>query len=186
VLVDLEGHGREEVVGGADLSRSVGWFTMLAPVRLDVGGVDPVAVRAGGPAVDALVRRIRDLVRALPDGGIGYGLLRHLNPETAARLTGPDVAHPQVLFNYLGRFDGSELGGDWAPAPEVDVFGGGADPGMPLSRPIELNAVTVDGAGGPELRATWSWPEGVLTEPDVRDLADRWRAMVEGLVRRAA
>jgi non-ribosomal peptide synthase protein (TIGR01720 family) len=185
VLVDLEGHGREEVVGDADLSRSVGWFTSLCPVRLDAAGIDLGGVRAGGRAVDDIVARTQDRLRALPDGGIGYGMLRYLDPEAGARLAALG-ARPQVLFNYLGRFDATDLGGDWASAPEVDVFGGGADPQMPLSRPIELNAVTVDGPDGPELRATWSWAEGVLTEPEVRDLAERWQAMVEGLVARAS
>ena len=184
VLVDLEGHGREEAVGDVDLSRSVGWFTSLCPVRLDAGGVDLAAVRDGGSAVDDLVARTQDRLRALPDGGIGYGMLRYLDEDAGARLAAHGV-RPQVLFNYLGRFDASELGGDWAPAPEVDVFGGGADPQMPLSRPIELNAVTVDGPDGPELRATWSWAEGVLTEPEVRDLADRWVSMLRGLVARS-
>jgi hypothetical protein len=64
------------------------------------------------------------------------------------------------------------------------VFGGGADPRMPLSRPIEINAITLDGPDGPVLRATWSWPDGVLTEPDVRALADLWLAAVAGLVAR--
>ena len=180
VLVDLEGHGREEVVGGADLSRTVGWFTSLCPVRLDAPGLDWRAFRAGGPEVDRLVAHTQQLLRALPDGGIGYGMLRHLNRESAPELAA--APRPQVLFNYLGRFDGAGIGADWGPAPEVDVFGGGTDPGMPLSRPIELNAVTVDGPDGPELRATWSWPEGVLTEPDVRALADRWVAALEALV----
>jgi amino acid adenylation domain-containing protein/non-ribosomal peptide synthase protein (TIGR01720 family) len=190
VLVDLEGHGREEIVGGADLSRTVGWFTSLCPVRLDAPGLDWAAVRDGGPEVDRLVARTQERLRSLPDGGIGYGMLRYLD---AGDVGGPDDARrrlaaaprPQVLFNYLGRFDGAAPAGDWGPAPEVDVFGGGADPHMPLSRPLEVNAVTVDGPGGPELRATWSWPDGVLTEEAVRALADRWLAAVAGLVARA-
>jgi non-ribosomal peptide synthase protein (TIGR01720 family) len=81
-----------------------------------------------------------------------------------------------VLFNYLGRFGDAVDGGGsgWRPAPEVPTFGGGADPRMPLSRPIEINALAVDLGAGPELRATWSWPDGVLTEADVRPVADRW------------
>jgi amino acid adenylation domain-containing protein/non-ribosomal peptide synthase protein (TIGR01720 family) len=190
VLVDLEGHGREEIVGGADLSRTVGWFTSLCPVRLDAPGLDWAAVRDGGPEVDRLVERTQERLRSLPDGGIGYGMLRYLDagdagaPDDARRRLAA-APRPQVLFNYLGRFDGAVPGGDWGPAPEVDVFGGGADPRMPLSRPLEVNAVTVDGPGGPELRATWSWPDGVLTEEAVRALADRWLVAVEGLVTRA-
>ena len=35
--IDLEGHGREEeLVGGVDLSRTVGWFTSVYPVVLEL------------------------------------------------------------------------------------------------------------------------------------------------------
>jgi hypothetical protein len=36
VLVDVEGHGREEIVEGCDVSRTVGWFTTIFPVLLEV------------------------------------------------------------------------------------------------------------------------------------------------------
>ncbi|HMG42404.1 MAG TPA: amino acid adenylation domain-containing protein, partial [Acidimicrobiales bacterium] len=177
VLVELEGHGREEVVGAADLSRTAGWFTSLTPVRLDPG-------EPGDDAdLDRLVARTQERLRSLPDGGIGYGILRYLHADTAPRLAA--LPRPQVLFNYLGRFgaDIDDGGSGWRPAPEAGVFGGGADPRMPLSRPLEINALAVDAGAGPELRATWSWPDGVLTEPEVQVLADRWVAVLTALVR---
>jgi amino acid adenylation domain-containing protein/non-ribosomal peptide synthase protein (TIGR01720 family) len=182
VLVELEGHGREEVVGNADLSRTVGWFTSLTPVRLDLPSTGSTDVD-----VDQLVAHTQQRLRALPDGGIGYGMLRYLDDATSAVLA--ELPKPQILFNYLGRMGGpGDDGSGWRPAPEAGVFGGGADPAMPLSRPIEINAVTIEGADGKpaELRATWSWPDGVLTEPEVRRLADRWRSTLDALVERAA
>ena len=38
VGIDLEGHGREDLLDGVDLSRTVGWFTTVYPVVLDVPG----------------------------------------------------------------------------------------------------------------------------------------------------
>ncbi|MGJ3561517.1 condensation domain-containing protein [Streptomyces sp. INA 01156] len=70
VLLDVEGHGREDVLAGADVSRTVGWFTSLFPVRL----------HSGTDGVDAAVKRVKEQLRAVPDNGIGYGLLRHLDP----------------------------------------------------------------------------------------------------------
>ena len=136
--------------------------------------------------LDALVARTQERLRSLPDGGIGHGILRHLHPEASPRLA--QRPRPQVLFNYLGRFgDAIDDGGSgWRPAPEVAVFGGGADPRMPLSRPVEVNALAVDLGAGPELRATWSWPAGVLTEPEVRAVADQWVAVLAALVRRSS
>ncbi|HYO54957.1 non-ribosomal peptide synthetase [Archangium sp.] len=93
VLVDVEGHGREELFDGVDLSRTVGWFTCVAPVLLP----------AGGSAGESL-RAVRDSLRRLPHNGIGRGLLEWLGPpEVARRLQAQPSA--QVVFNYLGQFD---------------------------------------------------------------------------------
>ena len=86
VLLDLEGHGREEIFADVDLSRTVGWFTSLFPVRLDPGALDLDEALAGGPALGRALKLIKEQLRALPDNGLGYGLLRYLNPQTASQL----------------------------------------------------------------------------------------------------
>ncbi len=181
VLLDLEGHGREEFADGVDLSRTVGWFTSLFPVRLDPGHLDLGDVRSGGPAAGDALKRIKEQLRALPDNGLGYGLLRHLNPDTAAVLAGG--TRPQISFNYLGRFDapqGTDVP-DWTADPLADVLSGGADAAMPLAHALEVNAVTRDTPDGPRLEAVWSWPDGVLAEHDVRVLADAWFDALDAL-----
>ena len=97
-LVDLEGHGREELFPEIDLSRTVGWFTTVFPVLLRGA--------TGDPAGDAL-KSIKDQLRAIPRRGIGYGLLRYADKESALgrRLKTQPVA--QISFNYLGQFDQS-------------------------------------------------------------------------------
>ncbi|WP_033018482.1 condensation domain-containing protein, partial [Streptomyces rimosus] len=98
LVLDLEGHGREEqVVAGADLSRTVGWFTSLFPVRLDLEGVDVEDAFRGGAAAGVALKRVKEQLRAIPDHGIGYGLLRHLNPETEEALASAPA--PQIGFN---------------------------------------------------------------------------------------
>ena len=116
----------------------------------------------------------------MPDNGLGYGLLRYLNPQTASRLAG--YAAPQIGFNYLGRFAaGGEA--DWGAASEAVRLGGGD---MPLAHGIEINAFTLDGAEGAKLSATWSWAPALLAQADVRDLAHGWFRALEALVRHAA
>ncbi|MFB7650291.1 condensation domain-containing protein, partial [Streptomyces sp. NPDC056084] len=100
VLVDLEGHGREELAG-ADLSRTVGWFTSIHPVHLEPPAVAWDAVASGGPGVGGAVKRVKEQLRRIPDNGLGYGLLRHLNSKTSAELA--SFTSPQIAFNYLGR-----------------------------------------------------------------------------------
>jgi non-ribosomal peptide synthase protein (TIGR01720 family) len=130
------------------------------------------------------LKQIKEQLRALPDNGLGYGLLRHLNLETSATLG--RHAGPQIGFNYLGRFGTAEAGAqDWAPAPEAGALGGGADAQMPLRHAIDLNALTFDRAEGPELSATWSWAGELFSEEQIRDLAQRWFQVLEGLVSHA-
>ncbi len=182
VLVDLEGHGREEeLAGDADLSRTVGWFTSVVPVRLDPGESGPAAL-GGGPALDAAVARVRDHLTALPAAGIGHGLLRRLNPATGPLLA--ELAEPQIEFNYMGRFD-RPAAADWSYAAEEDAADLDADAGMPMSHALTLNALTEDRPEGPELSAHWAYAAGLLTEDAVRELAETWFRALEAVVRRA-
>ncbi|MEZ7154950.1 non-ribosomal peptide synthase/polyketide synthase [Streptomyces sp. MAD19A] len=179
VLLELESHGRDEdAVPGADLSRTVGWFTSSYPVRLDPGTIRPDVLRDGGPAVDTALKRVKEQLRAVPGRGLGFGLLRHLNPKTGAVLA--RLSQPQIKFNYLGRFSAGESG-DWGPAPGAAGIGGGRDAGMPLRHVVEVNAMTRDGEHGAELMASWSWAGGVLDEDAVQELADAWFAALRAL-----
>ncbi|MFA1551824.1 condensation domain-containing protein, partial [Actinomadura chokoriensis] len=179
VLIDLEGHGREEIVPGVDLSRTVGWFTSIYPVRLDAGWVDPADVREGGQAVGTALKRVKEQLREIPDNGIGYGLLRRLNPATGAGL----AACPQIAFNYLGRATAPEAT-DWGPADQADgeALGTGQDGALGLVHAVEVNAHTRDLPGGPELSATWTWAGGLFDAAAIEDLAGRWFAALRGLV----
>ncbi|EWM19535.1 linear gramicidin synthetase LgrC [Kutzneria sp. 744] len=100
VLVDLEGHGREQLFDDVDLSRTVGWFTSIFPVELAASG-----------GWDTILKSIKESLRAIPRRGVGYGALRHLTGSAPA-------IDPEISFNYLGQFtdDGS--------------IGGSADPGQ--------------------------------------------------------
>src|SRR5207237_7037900 len=98
VVIELEGHGREELFPGVNLSRTVGWFTNLYPVALDPG-------KAGLTNPARALKTIKEQLRQIPDQGMGYGLLRYLNDSTAAKLKSQPV--PQIGFNYLGRIAGA-------------------------------------------------------------------------------
>ncbi|MFB6721417.1 amino acid adenylation domain-containing protein [Kribbella sp. NPDC056345] len=175
VLVDIEGHGREaELAGDADLSRTVGWFTSVVPVRLDPAGQD----------VEVALGRVRDQLAALPTAGIGHGLLRHLNPKTAPVLA--ELGEPQIEFNYMGRFDLPEAA-DWSPAPAAEDSAAelDADPDMPMSHALTVNALTADRPDGPELIAEWAYASELLTDDAVRDLAETWFRALETVVQLA-
>jgi len=115
VLVEVERHGREQLVPEMDIARTVGWFTSAHPVH----------VRAGG------------LIPRLPDNGIGYGLLRYLRGAEGLGAT------PRIGFNYLGELGGTDA--DWRPAAENAVVGRGADDAMPLEHALAVDAHSAGG-----------------------------------------
>ncbi|WP_413116667.1 amino acid adenylation domain-containing protein [Streptomyces sp. CY1] len=185
LLLDLEGHGREEhLVRGADLSRTVGWFTNLYPVRLETGAADLAEAFAGGRSAGDILKRVKEQLRAVPDKGMGYGLVRHLNLATAEGFDG--LRDPQVAFNYLGRFSTAAAGqnADWTPLIGIDGVAGDP-PHLPLAHALELNARTHDGPQGSQLVAYWSWAAGILDEDEVRELADLWFRALQALVAHA-
>ena len=182
---DLEGHGREAaavegLIDGADLSRTVGWFTSLFPLRLDAADFDLDQALAGGKALERALKSVKEQLRRVPDQGIGYGLLRHLDPSARAELAA--LAPPSLGFNDRGRFAGAGAvadgagrdDADWNPVGEDGGFGGGGDAEQALAHPLELNALVRDEADGPRLYANWNWAGELLDHAAVAAFADAW------------
>nr|WP_155924947.1 non-ribosomal peptide synthetase [Mycolicibacterium sp. CBMA 234] len=184
VVIDAEGHGRIEELGGVgeqniDLSRTVGWFTTKYPVPLAIGGLDWDRVVAGDAALGAAIKDAKEQLRALPEG-LSYGVLRYLNDGVDL-----DGADPAIGFNYLGRMGagGGHVSGDiWEIREDGwKVTGAAAAVPMPLMHTVELNAGTVDTAVGPRLRAGWTWARSALDEEQVRRLSELWFDALTGI-----
>ncbi|WP_405389998.1 amino acid adenylation domain-containing protein [Streptomyces sp. NBC_01102] len=194
VLVDVERHGRQIPQGEElDISRTVGWFTSLAPVRLDLGPVPWGRVLTDPAALHKALNRVRETLRQMPDEGVGYGLLRHLNPHTRDTLAA--LGSPQFGFNYLGRTEVAGEPGDGTPPQSADDWTMsadgevlrqlGGDPEMPATHSLSLNVLVQDGPGGPRLVANWTWPRRLLSEDAVRTLAEGWFRALTALAEHA-
>ncbi|HEY4458904.1 MAG TPA: amino acid adenylation domain-containing protein [Pseudonocardiaceae bacterium] len=165
VLVELESHGRDEAPDDYDLSRTVGWFTSVHPVLLDLGPDDP-----GDPGT--VLKRIKQQQRVVPHNGIGHGLLRHLAADPAA---GGD--RPQVAFNYLGQFDGSfQPAGWWEPAPEP--AGPMHDPDEPRENLLDVTAAV----SGGRLEVAWGYSTTVHRQETVEALAASFLTRLRELI----
>ncbi|HEX7238924.1 MAG TPA: amino acid adenylation domain-containing protein, partial [Longimicrobiaceae bacterium] len=160
LLVELEGHGREPLFPGVDLSRTVGWFTAIFPVRLEV---DPGA----GPG--EAIRAVKERLRAVPGKGIGYGVLRYLSgdAETVARL----AARPEVSFNYHGRLDSP-----FEAAPE------GAGPTRHPAAPRRYLLDVVGRVAGGRLEVRWHYAADVHDRATVERLAERYLEALRELI----
>ncbi|MFD4181841.1 amino acid adenylation domain-containing protein, partial [Rhodococcus sp. NPDC058514] len=186
-VVNLEGHGREDhVIAGADLSRTMGWFTTIFPVRLDLSDIDLDDAFAGGRGAGAAVKSVKERLLSIPDHGIGFGMLRYLG-EHAEELRA--LPTPQISFNYLGRMtEGSgtlDPGTGWTPVTDTDLDDAPSKQ-MPVASALDINALTLGSADGPRLRVTWSFPTQVLRALEVRELADLWTEALTALARHAA
>ncbi|WP_405735166.1 amino acid adenylation domain-containing protein [Streptomyces sp. NBC_00028] len=187
LLVDVEAHGREPLAEGMDVSRTVGWFTAVHPLLLDVSDLDLDDAAAGGACAGALVKRVKEQVQAVPGDGLGHGLLRWANPDTARVLA--DLPVPEIGFNYLGRF--AAAGPDDGPVRAWQTAGGAAmagtaDPDMPVAHALEAGAVVADTADGPLLTLTLSWPGGLLDESRAECLGRAWLELLEGVAAHTA
>ncbi|MBU2709127.1 non-ribosomal peptide synthase/polyketide synthase, partial [Zooshikella marina] len=97
IRIELEGHGREAINDEFDLNETVGWFTTTFPVVLQ---------RADGE-IDAQIKTVKEYLRAIPNKGLGYGVLRYLSRDNDLISTTEAL---DIVFNYLGQFDGDESG----------------------------------------------------------------------------
>ncbi|PHS10319.1 MAG: hypothetical protein COA88_02420 [Kordia sp.] len=98
-IINLEGHGREELFENIDITRTVGWFTAMYPVVL--GSENSFGI--GGT-----LKKIKDNLHKIPSKGIGYGMLRYFQDSWSSE----DLKNgtPQISFNYLGQFANGSSG----------------------------------------------------------------------------
>jgi amino acid adenylation domain-containing protein/non-ribosomal peptide synthase protein (TIGR01720 family) len=152
ILVDLERHGRDSGEDRLDVSRTVGWFTTVFPVRLAAHGDLPRAIK-----------NVKETVRRTPGNGAGHGLLRYLAaPELRARMTA--LPEAQIAFNYLGRFVPRR---DGLFATDIASMDLSTDETAPLSRLITIDAFAT--ADGLELR--WTYSEDIYRPETIERLA---------------
>ncbi|WP_137811337.1 non-ribosomal peptide synthetase, partial [Gordonia sp. GAMMA] len=183
VTILLEGHGRyeEALLRGTDprtvdLSRTVGWFTTIAPMAVDVRGDAVHTVKL------AKEERVGQL-----DNGIGYGLLRYGDTELSRRPL------PSIGFNYLGNVTGTGAGGENAsdvgetgmpflPDPAAPRLPGTVTGAMVVPNLLSINAGTAIGDSGREFVAGFTFPRGAIDTEAVDDLARRWDAELATIV----
>src|SRR5439155_27353700 len=158
VVVGVEGHGREDVLDGVDLSGTIGWFTTEFPVALTA----PPAAGWG-----ALLKSVKEYLRAVPRRGLSYGALRYLSPDGSPGSALRDDPQPAVSFNYHGQWD---VAADPAGLYRSWLAGIGPDSTPDSLRTSLLDVIGVVADGHLELG--WTYSSEVHDEATVRRLAD--------------
>jgi amino acid adenylation domain-containing protein/non-ribosomal peptide synthase protein (TIGR01720 family) len=157
LLVDLEGHGREDVFDDVDVSRTVGWFTSIFPVRLDLGDAD---------TPQAALRVVKEQLRRIPHRGFGYGILRYLcqKEELVTKLRSAQRAG--IRFNYLGQFDQVLTISDFF-RPAGESYGQLYDRDGERSHLLQVVGSVIGG----RLRMNWTYSENFHRRETVESLA---------------
>ncbi|WP_296265941.1 non-ribosomal peptide synthetase [Pseudomonas sp. UBA6562] len=166
ISVLMEGHGREPLSRELDLTRSVGWFTSLYPVKLT-----PAAT------LGASLRQIKEQLRAVPNNGLGYGALRYLGQAEVRQVLAAQPA-PRITFNYLGQLDGSFDQPDTLFQPVGEPRGQEQADTAPLGNWLTLNGQVYGG----ELLMDWQFSERQFDRATLQALADDYGQALAALI----
>jgi non-ribosomal peptide synthase protein (TIGR01720 family) len=168
LLVDLEGHGREDLLPELDLSRTVGWFTSTFPAVLHLPeGRDP----------GAALRAVKEQLRAIPRQGIGYGLLRYLAADESIAAQLRAVPQAAISFNYLGQFNQS-LSPVGAFALSDQLIGGSASAEQSRRYVLDIYG----SVHGGQLTVTLSYSSRLHRTQTIEMLANRYLAALREVV----
>jgi len=168
-VADVEGHGREAILDGVDVSRTIGWFTSIAPL----------ALRRPAPAgLGERLREVRQRAQAMPHHGMGFGILRYLNGRSGVADGLAALPTPQVSFLYMGQFD-QAFAVDSLFAPATESAGPPHDPAGERHHLIEINSIVSQG----RLRVSWTYSRHIHGEATLRRLAAAYMEALRGMLR---
>jgi len=168
ILIDLEAHGREDLFEAVDVSRTVGWFTSIFPVLLqDANSTEP------GDQLKA----IKEQLRAIPDRGIGYGILRYLSQDRKNCRQLKALPQAEIRFNYFGQLlQETVLGVSWQLNDRLQKFDRSPQGNRPYL--LDINAMIVEG----ELQITWTYCPKIHYSDTVKQLANHYQEALQGLI----
>ncbi|KPN13027.1 non-ribosomal peptide synthetase [Bacillus australimaris] len=161
ILITLEGHGREDVFEQMDLSRTIGWFTSSYPIFIPFIQTD----------VERQIKDVKETLRAVPQKGLGYGLLQYM---TESRLL--KKAAPQISFNYLGQLD--QIDGEAHLYIADERNGHVHDPKAERQHLIDVYGYVVSG----QLQMNFMINRELLQHEEVRQLPQRFKEKMNDIL----
>ncbi len=129
LLVMLESYGREEIIEGVNLSRTIGWFTSIYPVYLEKRD-----------SIENTLAEIKQNLKGVSSKGINYGIARYLNGNEAL-----NTLRPEISFNYLGQFDNMDKGKTALLLPCNENYGGSINQNNTHDYLIDFNGMVANG-----------------------------------------
>nr|AID65224.1 nonribosomal peptide synthetase [Cystobacter fuscus] len=155
----MEGHGRTpELMEDLDVTRTVGWFTCVYPLVLELAARDDVGHH---------IKQVKESLRLVPSQGVGHGALRSLQGPVRS------PHEPRISFNYLGQAGDGTWPAPFAPASES--AGTLQHPEAPRLFALDVLASVEDG----RLRVELSYDSLLFTQERMRALVEALRQQLE-------
>ena len=168
LLIDLEGHGREELFDDVDTSRTVGWFTTIFPVSLNLEESN----NHGN-----ILRSVKEQLRRIPNHGIGYGLLRYMKEDIEIAEKLRELPQAEISFNYLGQFD--QVLPEPSPfVPAKESMGSTVSPFGNRRYLLEINCGVIEG----QLQIVWTYSENIHRQVTIENLAKKYLDSLRELI----
>jgi non-ribosomal peptide synthase protein (TIGR01720 family) len=167
-LVEMDGHGREELFEGVDLSRTLGWFTSLFPVLLDLREAKGLGTG---------LKSVKEQLSRMPHRGINYGVLRYLSESAEIGEVLQALPPPQVSFNYVGQLD-AHLSASRLFGLASEPCGPHRDPCMLRNCLLDVNVHIVEG----QLHVTWTYSENLHRRSTVESVAQAFIEALQALI----
>jgi len=165
VLIDLEGHGREDIVGELDVSRTVGWFTTVYPALLSI---------ADDAALGDALKAVKEQLRAIPINGMSYGLLRYVAQDEAFIAQQPKA---QIMFNYLGQLD-TVMAADAPFVPSREATGLSCDPAGIRTHELAIVGTISEG----RMQLSWRYSRERYRKDTIESLAGNYARQLKALI----
>ena len=168
LLLDMEGHGRENIIESVNLSRTVGWFTSIFPVFLTLENLHHPG---------ECLKSIKEQLRQIPNRGFDYGIGYYLSSDLTIQSPLKNYPKAQVSFNYLGQFTSHQIGEiGWKLSQEST--GSIHSPLGQRSHLIAIHGIVVDG----QLDMEWQYSENFHHQTTIKNLAAAYRDSLESLI----
>ncbi|MDN4012927.1 amino acid adenylation domain-containing protein, partial [Chryseobacterium gambrini] len=155
----MEGHGREAMSTGLDISRTVGWFTTLYPFSLDISNNNQPALVS-----------VKDGLRGIPNKGIGYGILNYLGDSFSS------TNNPSIQFNYLGDFDDAIGHQFYYSSESIGISVSEENLGTDIL--LDVSGITISG----KMNLTIRYSSSVFHAATVQKLMDNYQSHLEKMI----
>ena len=167
MLIELEGQGRDNIFEDVDLSRTVGWFTTNFPVRLRLDSENP----------EEALKHVKEQLGAIPNNGLGYGLLRYLSGDEQAMCRLRGISPPEIGFTYLGQFD-KAFKESLLFKPTEESAGPRQSIDNHRRHLLDVTGVIVDG----RMRIDWTYSENIHRHTTIETVADCFAQSLRALI----